>query len=154
MMTVSPPAMTQAIVAVALRRPEVAIVIEGAVLVGAGAGVGDVGFAVALALRLVRRVAGASVGADVPGCSGAGCERAAATTIEVVADCVCMGEPLSLTVAVKLKVPLVVGVPEMMPVVAARVSPAGKAAGGDRPGVSRRAAGCGQGGGIRRSNCA
>jgi hypothetical protein len=32
---------------------------------------------------------------------------------------------LSLTDAVKLNVPLVVGVPEMMPVVAARVSPAG-----------------------------
>jgi hypothetical protein len=33
---------------------------------------------------------------------------------------------LSLTVAVKLYVPPVVGVPEMMPVVAARVSPAGR----------------------------
>jgi hypothetical protein len=33
---------------------------------------------------------------------------------------------LSLTVAVKLYVPLVVGVPEMMPVVAARVTPAGR----------------------------
>ena len=36
------------------------------------------------------------------------------------------GEPLSLTVAVKLEVPLVVGVPEMIPVVAARESPAGR----------------------------
>ena len=51
---------------------------------------------------------------------------AAATTIEVVADFVWTGELLSLTVAVKLYVPLVVGVPEMMPVVAARVSPAGR----------------------------
>ena len=33
---------------------------------------------------------------------------------------------MSLTVAVKLDVPLVVGVPEMIPVVAARVSPAGR----------------------------
>jgi hypothetical protein len=33
---------------------------------------------------------------------------------------------LSLTVAVKLDVPLAVGVPEMIPVVASRVSPAGR----------------------------
>ena len=51
---------------------------------------------------------------------------AAATTMEVAADFVWTGELLSLTVAVKLDVPLVVGVPEMMPVVAARVSPAGR----------------------------
>jgi hypothetical protein len=37
---------------------------------------------------------------------------------------------LSLTVAVKLDVPLEVGVPEMIPVVASRVSPAGRLAGG------------------------
>lgn len=58
----------------------------------------------------------------VPGPAGA---SAAATTIEVAADFVCAGEPLSVTVAVKLDVPLVVGVPEIIPVVAARVSPAG-----------------------------
>ena len=51
---------------------------------------------------------------------------AAATTMEVAADLVWTGEPLSLTVAVKLDVPLVVGVPEMIPVVAAKVSPAGR----------------------------
>jgi hypothetical protein len=34
--------------------------------------------------------------------------------------------PLSVTVAVKLNVPLAEGVPEMIPVVAARVSPAGR----------------------------
>src|SRR6266567_1202191 len=52
-----------------------------------------------------------------------GAGAAAATTMEVAADFVCTGVPLSLTVAVKLEVPLVVGVPEMIPVVAARVSP-------------------------------
>src|ERR1700732_3587096 len=46
--------------------------------------------------------------------------------MEVAADLVWTGEPLSLTVAVKLDVPLVVGVPEMIPVVAAKVSPAGR----------------------------
>jgi hypothetical protein len=46
--------------------------------------------------------------------------------MEVAADFVWTGAPLSLTVAVKLDVPLVVGVPEMMPVVAASVSPAGR----------------------------
>jgi hypothetical protein len=46
--------------------------------------------------------------------------------MEVAADFVWTGELLSLTVAVKLDVPLVVGVPEIMPVVAARVSPAGR----------------------------
>ena len=51
---------------------------------------------------------------------------AAATTMEVGAEVLCAGEPLSLTDAVKLNVPLTVGVPEMMPVVAARVSPAGR----------------------------
>ena len=59
----------------------------------------------------------------VPGPGGG---VAAATTMEVAADWVCMGEPLSLTAAVKLKVPLVMGVPEIMPLVAARVSPAGR----------------------------
>jgi hypothetical protein len=47
--------------------------------------------------------------------------------IEVAVDVVWTGVPLSLTLAVKEKVPLVVGVPEMIPVVAARVSPAGRA---------------------------
>jgi hypothetical protein len=58
--------------------------------------------------------------------AGPGGGAAAATTIEVATDLVWTGEPLSLTVAVKLEVPLVVGVPEMMPVVAAKVSPAGR----------------------------
>jgi hypothetical protein len=46
--------------------------------------------------------------------------------MEVAADFVWTGVPLSLTVAVKVYVPLVVGVTEMMPVVAARVSPTGR----------------------------
>ena len=52
---------------------------------------------------------------------------AAATTIEVVAEAVWTGVPLSATVAVKLYVPLVVGVPDMTPVAAAIVSPSGRA---------------------------
>ena len=51
---------------------------------------------------------------------------AAATVIEVVADFVWTGLPLSLTAAVKLDVPVAVGVPEITPVVAARVRPAGR----------------------------
>lgn len=47
-------------------------------------------------------------------------------TIEVAADFVWTGVPLSLTVRVKFEVPLVEGVPEIIPVVAARVSPAGR----------------------------
>ncbi len=43
--------------------------------------------------------------------------------MEVAADVVWAGVPLSLTVAVKLEVPLVEGVPEMIPVVAARPLP-------------------------------
>jgi hypothetical protein len=50
----------------------------------------------------------------------------AATTIEVAADFVCAGLPLSLTVTVKFEVPFVVGVPEITPLEAASVSPAGK----------------------------
>jgi hypothetical protein len=46
--------------------------------------------------------------------------------MEVAADCVWAGELLSLTAAVKLYVPVVDGVPEIMPVVAASVSPGGK----------------------------
>jgi hypothetical protein len=59
----------------------------------------------------------------VPGPEGC----AAATTIEVAADTVCTGVPLSATVAVKLYVPFAVGVPDMIPVLAAIVSPAGRA---------------------------
>jgi hypothetical protein len=51
---------------------------------------------------------------------------AAATVIEAVADCVWTGVPLSCTVAVKVDVPLEVGVPEIVPVVAARVNPEGR----------------------------
>jgi hypothetical protein len=51
----------------------------------------------------------------------------AATVIDVAIDCVCAGLPLSVTVAVKLDVPVAVGVPEITPVVAARVNPAGRA---------------------------
>ena len=49
-----------------------------------------------------------------------------AIAIDVATDFVCTGLPLSLTATVKLKVPLVVGVPEITPLEAARVSPAGK----------------------------
>jgi hypothetical protein len=48
------------------------------------------------------------------------------TTIEVAADFVCAGLPLSLTVTVKFEVPLAVGVPEITPLAEASVSPAGK----------------------------
>ncbi len=48
-----------------------------------------------------------------------------ATTSEKVADFVCAGLPESETVAVKLKVPLTAGVPEMVPLVA-RPMPAGR----------------------------
>jgi hypothetical protein len=46
--------------------------------------------------------------------------------IDVAADLVCTGLLLSLTVTVKLKLPFAVGVPEMMPLLAARVNPAGR----------------------------
>jgi hypothetical protein len=59
----------------------------------------------------------------VPGPVG---EGAAATVIEAEADFVCVGLLLSLTIAVKLEVPTAVGVPEIVPVVAARVSPVGR----------------------------
>jgi hypothetical protein len=58
----------------------------------------------------------------VPGPVGA----AAETVIEAEADLVWAGLLLSFTVAVKLEVPVAVGVPEMVPVVAARLSPAGR----------------------------
>ena len=48
-----------------------------------------------------------------------------ATTSEKVADFVCAGLAESVTVAVKLKVPLTAGVPEMVPLVA-RLTPAGR----------------------------
>jgi hypothetical protein len=50
----------------------------------------------------------------------------AAMTIERAIDLVCAGLPASVTVAVKLVVPLPLGVPEIRPVLAARVSPAGR----------------------------
>ena len=50
---------------------------------------------------------------------------AAATVIEVAADLAWEGSLLSVTVAVKLEVPVAVGIPEMVPVVAARVRPEG-----------------------------
>jgi ABC-type thiamin/hydroxymethylpyrimidine transport system permease subunit len=46
--------------------------------------------------------------------------------IDVAADLVCAGLLLSLTVTVKLDVPFAVGVPEIAPLPAARVSPAGR----------------------------
>jgi len=52
----------------------------------------------------------------------AGCD--AAIAIDVVTDCVWSGDPLSLTVAVKVEPPAAVGVPEMTPV-DERESPAG-----------------------------
>jgi hypothetical protein len=48
------------------------------------------------------------------------------TTSTMLTDFVCTGLLLSLTVAVKFEVPVTVGVPEIVPVVAARVSPAGR----------------------------
>jgi hypothetical protein len=50
----------------------------------------------------------------------------APTTIEVVADLVWTGLLLSLTATVKLDVPFADGVPEMTPVVADMVNPAGR----------------------------
>lgn len=51
---------------------------------------------------------------------------AAATVIEVAADLAWEGSLLSVTVAVKLEVPVAVGVPEIVPLVAARVNPVGR----------------------------
>ena len=48
------------------------------------------------------------------------------TAIEVATDSVCAGLPLSLTIAVKLDVPVVTGAPEIVPVVAASVNPEGR----------------------------
>jgi hypothetical protein len=49
-----------------------------------------------------------------------------AMTSETWADLICVGLDESATDAVKLKVPLTVGVPETMPVVALMLSPAGR----------------------------
>ena len=52
--------------------------------------------------------------------------RFGAITMVIADDLVCTGLPLSLTATVKFDVPLAVGVPEMTPVVAVRVNPAGR----------------------------
>lgn len=52
---------------------------------------------------------------------------AGAMVSETVADLLCAGLAASETVAVKVKLPLAVGVPETTPVVEPRVSPAGRA---------------------------
>jgi hypothetical protein len=52
---------------------------------------------------------------------------ATATTIESETDFVCAGLPASVAVAVKLDVPIVVGVPEIRPVEEDRERPAGRA---------------------------
>ena len=67
---------------------------------------------------------------------------AAATTIEVAADFVWTGEPLSLTVAVKLNVPARRGRAGDDAGGCRQGKSGGKAAGGDRPGISRCAASC------------
>ena len=48
------------------------------------------------------------------------------TRIAAVADLVCAGLLLSVTVTVKVEDPLAVGVPEIIPVDDARVTPAGR----------------------------
>lgn len=53
-------------------------------------------------------------------------DDAAAMAIERLTDLVCAGLPESVTVAVKLEVPVEVGVPEIRPVLDARLSPAGR----------------------------
>lgn len=54
-------------------------------------------------------------------------EGAAAVVTDRVADCFWTGLPLSETVTVKVEVPDAEGAPEITPVVAARVRPAGNA---------------------------
>lgn len=49
-----------------------------------------------------------------------------AITSETDVDVVCVGLDESATAAVKLKVPLAVGVPEIRPVLVARLRPAGR----------------------------
>jgi hypothetical protein len=58
--------------------------------------------------------------------SCAGAALAGATAIDSKADLVCTGLPLSLTLTVKLDVPLAVGFPAIKPVPAPSVSPAGR----------------------------
>jgi hypothetical protein len=53
-------------------------------------------------------------------------DPAATSESVAVALAVCAGEPASLTVTPKVKLPLAVGVPEMRPVEGARLSPAGR----------------------------
>ena len=52
--------------------------------------------------------------------------EAAAMVMEVVAVALCAGAPESLTTAVKLNVPVAVGVPEMTPLVEFSESPEGR----------------------------
>ena len=61
---------------------------------------------------------------DVETVSGEG--AGAAMPIESLTDRLCAGLPPSLTVTVKLPVPVAVGVPEIKPVAEARLSPAGR----------------------------
>jgi hypothetical protein len=51
---------------------------------------------------------------------------AAKVVIVVTADFVCTGLLLSVTVTVKVDIPLAVGVPEIVPVVDAKVRPPGR----------------------------
>jgi hypothetical protein len=51
---------------------------------------------------------------------------AGATVMDMAADCVWTGLLLSLTATLKLKVPPVVGVPEIIPLPAANVRPPGR----------------------------
>ena len=53
-------------------------------------------------------------------------EVVGATVMEVAADWVCAGLLLSVTLTVKLEVPLPVGVPEITPVDDDRLRPAGR----------------------------
>jgi hypothetical protein len=53
-------------------------------------------------------------------------DEAGVTTTEVVAEVTWAGLLLSVTVAVKVEVPLVVGEPEIVPVEGLRVNPAGR----------------------------
>ena len=53
-------------------------------------------------------------------------DDAAAITIERAVDLVCAGLPASVTVTVKLELPVAVGFPEIRPEVAFNESPAGR----------------------------
>ncbi len=132
---------------------EPANVAKGAVLVGAGAAVGGVCFAVTLARCVSGRVAAASVRTDVPGCSCSGWWCCSGYD-----DGGCSGLRLGGSAIVTDGCGEVGG--------AARRGctgddsggrgqgeSGGKAAGGDRPGVSRCAAGCRHGARIRCVRC-